>query len=109
MDTLTATGIKVFLPAKDFALSTTFYQELGFKLTLDLPAVKEFTLNGCKFLLQDFYQEELAKNLMLQLWVDDLDGWWSHILELKLVERYPGIMAKEPTDYPWGLREINLS
>jgi uncharacterized glyoxalase superfamily protein PhnB len=25
-----------------------------------------------------------------------------------VLERYPGTRAKEPTDYPWGNREVHL-
>lgn len=46
---------------------------------------------------------------MLQLWVDDLDAWWQHICEAKVTERFEGVKAKPPQDYPWGLREIHLT
>lgn len=101
-------ALKVFAPAKDYDLSTKFYQDLGFSVVWESPEVKEMKVGSYSFLLQNFYQEDLANNFMLFLMVEDLDAWWQHISERRLTERYQGVKAKEPKDYPWGLREIHL-
>jgi len=104
----TARKLRTFVPAKDFSASTAFYQALGFEMTYDSPDVREMTLGESQFLLQNYYEKTWADNFMFQLVVDDLDGWWAHICEAKLVERFEGVKAKPPEEYPWGLREIHL-
>jgi uncharacterized glyoxalase superfamily protein PhnB len=50
----------------------------------------------------------MQENLMMFVSVDDLDGWWRHLQASKVLERYEGVRAKEPTLYPWGQREVHL-
>ena len=45
---------------------------------------------------------------MMFVSVDDLDAWWRHLQASGVLERYDGVRAKEPTDYPWGQREVHL-
>ena len=40
--------------------------------------------------------------------VDDLDARWRHIQACGVLDRYPGLRAKEPTEYPWGIRVVHL-
>ena len=67
-----------FIPARDFALSKSFYEALGFEKVLD-GDVAIFRAGSGGFILQRYYQKELAENFMMQLMVDDLDAWWTHI------------------------------
>jgi predicted lactoylglutathione lyase len=65
-------NIKAFIPSKDFEQSKQFYTEIGFEL---MPVNDELALfqNGeCLFFLQNFYQEALAENFMLQICVEDI-------------------------------------
>lgn len=101
------TALKVFLPAKDIAVSTQFYRDLGFELSWEIDDLKEFKAGPSTFLLQNYYQKDWAENTMMQLWVDDLDAWWTHIQKTQLVDKY-GVKAKSPTLYDWGLTEIHL-
>jgi uncharacterized glyoxalase superfamily protein PhnB len=48
--------------------------------------------------------EEVAKNLMMQLMVDDLDAWWVHIESLDLARSFAVAPPKPPKMQPWGLR-----
>ena len=41
---------------------------------------------------------------MLQLMVDDLDAWWSHIESLDLPRHFGVPFPKPPAMQPWGLR-----
>ena len=41
--------------------------------------------------------------------VDDLDAWWQRICDSGVLVRYEGVRAKEPTNYPWGKREVHLT
>ena len=73
-----------FLPAKDFDLSKSFYQALGFTMLLDSD-VAIFEVGSCGFILQRHYHKQWAENCMMQLMVDDLDAWWANIQALDLL------------------------
>ena len=45
-----------------------------------------------------------ARNMMMQLMVDDLDAWWSHLEALDLPGRVGTTMLRAPAMQPWGLR-----
>jgi DNA-binding MarR family transcriptional regulator len=92
-----------FLPAKDFLVSKAFYKAIGFEMLLDSD-VAIFSAGSSAFILQRYYVKEWAENCMMQLMVDDLDGWWARLDALDL----PGLFAipvpKPPAMQPWGLR-----
>ncbi len=94
---------RAFLPAKDFDVSKDFYRALGFELLLDSD-VAIFRVGAGAFILQRYYQKDWAENCMMQLMVDDLDAWWTHIEALDL----PGVFGvkppRAPAIQPWGLR-----
>ena len=60
-------GIRVFIPSKNYEESQSFYQALGFKMTLASDDLSIFESTNCTFFLKKFYNEALANNLMLQL------------------------------------------
>ena len=100
--------IRPFLPTKDFELSKRFYEALGFEKVLD-GEVAIFNAGSGGFILQRYYQQEWAQNSMVQLMVDDLDAWWTHIQNLKLPETFGVPQPKSPTMQPWGLRVAYLT
>ena len=84
MGNLDPVEIKAFLPAKDFARSAQFYQDLGFTLCWggdgDLAYFHwgdhgDHAKRG--FLLQRFYVKEHAENFAMHLLVADVDAWWA--------------------------------
>ncbi len=92
-----------FLPARDFDLSKQIYEVLEFEKLLD-GNLAIFRIGSTGFILQRYYQKEWAENLMMQLMVDDLDGWWSHISALDLPGKF-GVAPPHPRAMrPWGLR-----
>lgn len=95
--------VRPFLPTKDFETSKRFYEALGFEKTLD-SEVAIFRAGSGGFLLQRYYQADWAGNFMMQLMVDDLDAWWSHIESLDLANRFGVPAPKPPAMQPWGLR-----
>ena len=97
--------IKAFVPSRDFALSKQFYQDLGFELASDSGGVAYFHRGDVSFLLQDFYVEELANNLMMHLLVEDVDAWWAHIAEVGIVAKY-GVKVTNPEEQPWRMRDF---
>ena len=54
---LTATDVKVFVPAKDFQESLRFYSALGWHLNYraDNDDIVELELADCRFYLQNYY------------------------------------------------------
>jgi hypothetical protein len=90
-----------FLPAMDFDLSKRFYEALGFEKVLD-GEVAIFNAGSGGFILQRLFREEWC--FMMQLMVDDLDGWWAHISSLELARRFGVPEPKAPAMQPWGLR-----
>ena len=81
-----------FMPARGYALSKNFYETLGFEKLLD-GDVAIFKAGSGGFILQRHYQKEWAENFMMQLMVDNLDVWWTYIVELDLPGRFHAPLA----------------
>lgn len=96
-----------FLPARDFAVSRAFYQRLGFETVIDSD-VAIFRVGRGSFILQRYYQKAWAENSMMQLMVDDLEAWWSHVEALDLPGEFGVQPPKPPALQPWGLRVAYL-
>jgi catechol 2,3-dioxygenase-like lactoylglutathione lyase family enzyme len=94
-----------FLPAKDFDLSKSFYETLGFEKLLD-GEVAIFKAGSSSFILQRYYQKDWAGNFMMQLMVDDLDAWWTYIEGLDLPGKFNVRHPTAPAIQPWGLRIV---
>lgn len=107
MSDLTTVEIKAFVPARDFALSKQFYQDLGFDLAWSDNNLAYFRHGNSSFLLQNFYEEAHAANFMMHLLVNDVDAWWHHIECLGIASKY-GTKTEPPSDKPWGLRDFVL-
>ena len=109
MDTNSVRDLKPFLPAEDYALAKQFYLDLGFTMLWGDEQLACFEVGEYRFLLQNYYVKEWAGNFMLHLMVANADVWWTQIQDRKILEKYPGIMAKPPSVQPWGLRVLYLS
>ena len=64
--------------------SIAFYVDLGFTAHRMGDSIAAMELEQFGFLLQHFYAEGFAGNFMMQLMVNDLDGWWRRIEGLDL-------------------------
>ena len=95
--------VRPFLPTQDFDRSKRFYEALGFTKVLD-GEVAIFNAGSGGFILQRGYDKQWAENTMMQLMVDDLDAWWTHIQALDLPGRFGVQPPKPPAMQPWGLR-----
>jgi len=62
-----------------------------------------FAVGAGGFILQRYYQQEWAENFMMQLAVDDIDGWWTHIASQDLPGRFGVKAPRAPALQPWGL------
>ncbi len=105
MANLRAIEIKAFVPAKDFELSKRFYADLGFTQASDDDGIAYFHHGDVSFLLQDFYDEGLAKNLMMHLLVEDVDAWWQAVQAADLAGRY-GVHVGAVQQQPWRMRDF---
>ncbi|WP_419759523.1 hypothetical protein [Acidisoma sp.] len=69
-------ALRAFVPAKDYAVSKQFYAALGFRPTMENDEVTILKMESFSFILQNFYNQALAENLMIQLLVRNADAWW---------------------------------
>jgi catechol 2,3-dioxygenase-like lactoylglutathione lyase family enzyme len=99
-----ATALKVFVPAKDFALSKRFYHALGFAQNWEDEGLAELELAGCRLLLQDFYVPEWAGNFMIHIEVPDADAWAHHARAVIDAEPFAGARVDGPRTESWGYR-----
>ena len=97
-----------FVPAEDFELATQFYKDLGFTCPQDEEGVRVFRKGDFGFLLQDHYVEDWASNFMMNMHVDDAQGWHDFITEAKLIEKYPGTSLSKPALEDWGMIVMHL-
>lgn len=66
--------IRPFIPSKDYAVSKAFYTDIDFKPDFVTDDLTLFENGDCAFFLQRFYDENLAKNFMLQVCVNDIEA-----------------------------------
>lgn len=100
---------KPFIPCSPNGIeeSIRFYQDIGFSVIKKMDTVCSMeTHQGSKFLIRNKYNKDLAENLMLQLWVEEIDKWEAFLKELNLEEKYPGVKVSDIAIEPWGWRII---
>jgi uncharacterized glyoxalase superfamily protein PhnB len=97
--------IKAFVPSKDYQLSKQFYQDFGFELASDSSGIAYFKSGTSSFLLQDFYEEEHAKNFMMHLLVEDIEQFHSKLKNSTIEEKYK-TQISDITKQPWGMYDF---
>jgi len=97
-------GLRPFVPARDFTLSSRFYQVLGFAPWYEDEQIAILNLDGFGFILQNFYVKEFAENCMLQLSVRDVDLWWRRVDAGDLVAAFGVREPRAPAMQTWGMR-----
>lgn len=107
MTNLNTIELKAFVPAKDHALSRRFYSDIGFTEASNGDGVAYFHCGHVSFLLQDFYEQALAENLMLHLLVEDVDAWHRALTERRIAETY-GVRIGPVEQQPWRMRDFVL-
>jgi catechol 2,3-dioxygenase-like lactoylglutathione lyase family enzyme len=105
MPNMTIVQLKPYVPAKDFALSKRFYQDLGFELAWSSDDLAFLRHGNSSFLLQRSHKEKPADNFMMHLLVEDVEAWWSHVQDQGLVAKY-GASVEPPADRSWGIRDF---
>ena len=99
---LSVADIKVFVPAKDFKLSLSFYEELGWKTVGLYGNLAELELGGVRFFLQDHYNRGWANNFMLYINVANTQAWYDHLSEVLKNGKYGKARVNEPKLQPHG-------
>ncbi|AWK06946.1 glyoxalase [Flavobacterium crocinum] len=95
-------SIRPFIGSKNFEISRSFYRDLGFEETVLDPKMSVFKANETAFYLQDYYDKNWIENTMIFIEVDDVECYYSELLELNLPEKYEGVKLT-PTRYlDWG-------
>jgi hypothetical protein len=106
-DKLNVTEIKAFVPAKDFALSQRFYQDVGFTMASNGGGVAYFHHgHRAAFLLMDCCEPGMEK-LTMHLLVDDVDAWWQRLHDAGIAQRY-GVRIGPVVQQPWRMRDFEL-
>jgi catechol 2,3-dioxygenase-like lactoylglutathione lyase family enzyme len=103
MSNMTTVEAKAFVPAKDFALTKQFYQDLGFEIAWSSDDLAYLQHGNASFLLQNF--NEPPDNFMMHLLVEDVEAWWTHVQVVGLAAKY-GMKVEPPADRPWGIRDF---
>ena len=88
--------------AIDFETSRDFYVALGFKLNWDQGNLAELDMDGCRFLLQDYYNKDWCNNSMLHMDVEDTRAWYQKILKVLDEKSYGAARTKEPKLEDYG-------
>lgn len=101
--------LKFYVPSKDYKVSKRFYETLGFKVNWELDELTEFQVGKYRFLLQNFFNEELAKNYMVHLLVDNVDDWFASFKEKISPEFCEITKITTPKMEPWGQRTCYLT
>jgi hypothetical protein len=96
-------ALRPFVPTPDLETGMRFFGDLGFTTSKINDGLATVQLGPFSFLLQKFEAEGFASNFMMQVMVDDLDGWWKRIEALDLAKTYSVKAPTAPARQPWGL------
>jgi hypothetical protein len=96
-------AMRPFVPTSDLETSLGFFDALGFTTSRINDGLATVQLGPFSFLLQKFEAKGFAGNFMMQVMVNDLDGWWKRIEALDLAKRYGVRAPTAPAVQPWGL------
>lgn len=100
---LTATDVRVWIPARDFATSHAFYAALGWTTAwTDGDGLAQLELAGHRFMLQDFYVEQWAHNTMISIDVADAGAWFAHATTVIGASSFGEARVAAPRDEDFG-------
>ncbi len=103
-----ATTLYPFVPSgPDFGEALRFFAEIGFETAWQSDGLAGLRFGNAYFMLQDIDVPDWQKNQMITFEVDDLEHYWSELEAKELGGKFAGVLARPPTDFPWG-REIHL-
>src|SRR6476619_3676947 len=95
-------SLEPFVPSgENFDGSKQLFQELGFKINWDAGDYVGFERDGCKFVLQQYDNQDFAQNFMISVKVSNAEEFWQSVIEKNLAEKF-GIRIGKPTIQPYG-------
>lgn len=97
-------ALRPFIPSRDFERSKKFYEGLGFVSAFTDGNIALMSSGAVQFLLQNFFEEALASNLMVQIVVENVDQWWGEHRPDRLAEQFELAAPKPPEVQPWGMK-----
>jgi hypothetical protein len=99
---LTIQSLRTFIGAKDYAVSRSFYAELGFEEFVISEKMSIQQRDGHVFYLQDYYVEDWLGNTMLLIAVNNAalcDEW---LKGLALEQKYAGVKVLPLKSEDWA-------
>ena len=100
-------SLEPFIPSGiNFEGSKQLFQELGFGINWEAPGMVGFERDGCKFILQNYVNDDFAQNLMLSVRVSNISEFRTEMMGKKLTHNF-GIRIGEITQQPYG-KEVNV-
>ena len=84
----TAKSIRPFIGSKNYIISRTFYQDLGFQEIVISSNMSYFKTGEMGFYLQDAYVKDWVDNTMVFMEVNDVKQFWNDLLALELPIKY---------------------
>ena len=97
-----AKSIRPFIGSKDFGISRRFYKDLGFNEIILAPNFSYFETKGIGFYLQDAYVKDWIDNTMLFLEVEDVNQFWTALIDLDLPNKYENVKLVPIREMDWG-------
>jgi hypothetical protein len=98
-----AKSVRTFIGAKNFEVSRTFYNDLGFEefiISKNMSYFKIFETLG--FYLQDYYVPDWVNNSMIFLEVNNVEQYWDELESLGLHHKYKDVKLTPIKDDVWG-------
>jgi catechol 2,3-dioxygenase-like lactoylglutathione lyase family enzyme len=95
-------SIRPFIGAQNFAISRSFYRELGFEEVVLSHNLSLFQADPIAFYLQDAYVKDWIDNTMVFVEVDDVERHYRELAALNLPGKYPGVRLVPIRVEVWG-------
>ncbi|MFC3717374.1 glyoxalase [Luteimonas soli] len=103
MSDLSASDLRAFIPARDYASSKRFYASLGWETRdVDTGLALVRVADGQHFYIQDYYIQQVAENSMLHLTVTDAQAWHQHVASVLRDGAFPDARVQPPKPQPYG-------
>ena len=98
----TVMDVRMFVPARDFAVSKAFYRGLGWKLNWEDAELAEMKIADRRFLLQNAYVKQWAENFMIHISVNDAQAWFALVTRLVDTGKYLDARVALPERQAYG-------
>jgi hypothetical protein len=97
-----AKSIRPFLGAKDFTVSQSFYQDLGFEESIISKDMSYFKTEAFGFYLQNAYVKDWIDNTMVFMEIEDVGRFWNELVALNLAAKYKNVKLVPIRTLDWG-------